>query len=167
MDRHRRAGASGNIATVEPYRAGVAVGRPRSLKTALQSRMVVVLDTRRESRALQLIHPQTRCIRAGDVHELIVTDEMECRPGDQVNHVVGIGFAAFDSSGVIMVGDAVHSAQHGLLGTIGGFDESHAPNHFNIVLKHETRRTGRELGLQLDEAIVISGRTEWEGPESR
>jgi uncharacterized protein DUF6917 len=126
--------------------------------------MVVVLDTRRENRALQLIHPQTRCIRAGDVHEFIVTDEMESRPGDQVNRVVGIGFAAFESSGVVMVGDAVHAGQHGLLGVIGGFDESHAPNHFNIVLKHETRRTGREIGLELDEAIVISGLAEWEDP---
>jgi hypothetical protein len=66
-----------------------------------------------------------------------------------------------------MVGDAVHAAHRGFLGTIAGFDEAHAPNHFNIVLKHETRRTGRELGLRLDEAIVISGLTEWEGPGSR
>jgi hypothetical protein len=32
------------------------------------------------------------------------------------------------------------------------------------VLKHETRRTGREIGLELDEAIVISGLAEWEDP---
>lgn len=152
---------------MEPYRRGVAVGRPRSIKTALRARVVVVLDTRREQRALELIHPHTRCIRVGDVHEFIVTDEVERGPGDRVDRVVGIGFAAFETSGVIMVGDAVHTRRHGLLGIVSGFDESHAPNHFNIILRHEVRRTGREIGLQLDEEMVISGLNEWEVPETR
>ena len=149
---------------MEPYRMGVAVGRPRSIKTPLRARWVVVLDTRRDQRALELIHPQTRCIRAGDVHEFIVTDEMDRGPGDRINRVAGLGFAAFETSGVIMVGDAVHTSGHGFVGIVSGFDESHAPNHFNIILKHDPRRTGREIALELDEDLVVDGRHEWEAP---
>ena len=153
--------AVGKQGRVEPYEAGLARGRPQSIKTPLSGRVVVVLDTRRDQRGLALIHPQTRCIRAADVHEIIVTDEQSRGPGDQVEHVAGVGFFAFDESGVIMVGDEIRTDRTGLIGAVVGFDESHAPNHFNIVVQAARSQTGRELGLRLGDRFVVVGREAW------
>ena len=162
--QRRLARARGSV--VEPYAAGVAVGRPSSIKTSLRARVAVVLDTRRDRRALDLIYPQTRCIRASEVHELIATSERNRGPGDQINRVAGIGFVIFKDSGVIMVGDEVSCRRLGLLGVVVGFDTAHYPNHFNIVLEAAERQTGREFGLHLGDALTVRGQPRWAARET-
>ena len=60
-----------------------------------------------------------------------------------------------------MVGDEIRTDRTGLIGTVVGFDESHAPNHFNIVVQAARSQTGRELGLRLGDRFVVVGREAW------
>ena len=41
------------------------------------------------------------------------------------------------------------------VGRIAGFDETHMPNHLNIVIKAEERVPGAELGLELGDKVRI------------
>ena len=146
---------------MEPYEAGIAKGRSRSIKTSVRGHIVVVLDTRRENRQLELIHPYSRCVTASEVHELVLTDEQNAKPGSKVQRVAGIGFMVFSQSGVVMVGDRFMSPGLGPLGTVVGFDVSHYPNHFNVVLYNDSWLTGREMGLYLNSEVLFSGESIW------
>jgi len=136
---------------MDPYAAGLAEGRPRCRKRDVEGEIVVVLDTRREGRGLELIHPYTRAFKRNDVHELIVTDE-ETGPGDRVQGVCGLGFVEIVRGGVVMVGDEVR-VDGRRIGTVAGFDLSHSDNHLNVVVHSEGRLTGIELGLALGDRI--------------
>ena len=147
---------------MDPYETGKATGRSPSIKTEVSGQIVVVLDTYRDNRELAMIYPYSRCVRMDEVHELIMTNERNAKPGTEVNQVSGIGFMAFQQSGVIMVGDMVRSARLGPLGRVVGFDVSHYPNHFNIVIYSEERRSGRKCGLELGDEILIDGQFVWD-----
>lgn len=147
---------------MDPYGAGLAVGRPASIKSPLEATVCVVLDTVREKRGLQLIPPFTRCVRAGDVLELIGTDETDAAPRSTVDRVCGLAFAVASESGVIMVGDVVTSDDAMTLGVVVGFDVSHEPNHFNVVLRSPERLTGKSLDLRLGARLVFGGAPDWD-----
>ena len=146
---------------MDPYGAGLARGRPASIKTGLTTDVCVVLDTVRDNRGLELIPPFTRCVRSGDVLELIVTDEREAAPGGRVDRVAGIAFTTASASGVIMVGDEVVVNDGRQIGTVVGFDISHEPNHFNVVIGASTRATGRAFALGLGDRVVFSSSPSW------
>lgn len=149
------------MAGTDPYGAGVAVGRPRSVKTAVDSTVCVVLDTSRTNRGLELIAPFTRCVRRGDVLELILTDDGDAAPNARVDRAFGVAFSVVQDSGVIMVGDAVTLGDDREIGTVVGFDVSHEPNHFNVVIGAAHGRTGREIGLDLQATVRFGERTTW------
>lgn len=69
--------------------------------------VVAVLRTSREDRGLKLIQERTRCIRRFDIHELLVTDEADPKPGRSVEHIGYFGFMEFEVGGVIAIGDLV------------------------------------------------------------
>jgi hypothetical protein len=81
------------------------------------------------------------------VHELIFTDETAARPGTSVNRIAYLGFFVAEQSGVIVEGDEFF-LEGQLVGNLAGFDETHMPNHLNIVIKALSgRKTGLELGV--------------------
>jgi len=41
------------------------------------------------------------------------------------------------------------------IGEIVGFDETHAPNHLNIVARSKERCSGEELGVELGNRLII------------
>jgi hypothetical protein len=123
-------------------------GKPKIVaRTPVFGRVVAVLTSKRDARALQLIHPWTRCIVQHEVHELLLTDEMDARPGGTVNRVAAVAFVEFGCSGLIMGSDKLRIGGREI-GALIGFDETHCPNHINIVLGGSERRTGLELGLK-------------------
>jgi len=134
---------------VDPYEAGMNNwGRPRIIRRLpVLGRVVAVLTSNRTARALQLIHPWTRCVRRHEVHEILLTDEQEPLPGGEVNRVAAIAFVEFTSSGLIVGGDDFIVAGK-TIGSLLGFDETHCPNHMNIVLRGDRRETGESLGIQ-------------------
>lgn len=138
----------------DPYEAGIITAAPRILRDALPAVFVGVLDSRREGRGLELIHPRTRCVRRHDVHELIMTDEYAAAPGKTVGRVVYLGFVEFQAGGLLVEGDELRIAGRPL-GTVAGFDESHFPNHYNIVIKGTPPATGVELGQKPGDQVLF------------
>ena len=127
---------------------------PYVSKTPVEGRLAVVLRGRNEARHLSLIPQPSRCLKNGDIHELIICDEEEASPGTQADRIAYFGFFEVLRGGVIIVGDKMYSGEK-LIGTVAGFDESHCPNHINIVLYNKERKTGEELGIELDQKIVF------------
>lgn len=137
----------------DPYKTGMFKTNPYAKKKALKGNLAVVLDGKYEERGLQLIPQPSRCLVADEVHELILTDEAK-KPGDVVNKIAYIGFFVVRESTVITVGDEV-KINGQVIGNIAGFDETHMPNHYNIVIYGEERTSGNERNLDLDDEVVI------------
>jgi len=138
----------------DPYKSGMFKANPYARKRPCEGKLAVVLDGKIEGRKLQLIVPPSRAVLAGEIHELIVTDEAEAAPGKEVNRIAYWGFFEVTQSTVIVAGDTVWIGDR-KLGTLAGFDETHMPNHLNIVVKAAERSTGVELNLQLEEKVII------------
>lgn len=132
---------------IDPYKAGMFKKNPYVKKRDIKGKMVVVLDGKFEERGLQLITPISRCICANEIHELIITDE-DAAPGMRVDKIAYLGFVEIEQGSVMVAGDQIFLEDR-LIGSIAGFDETHMPNHLNIVIKAEERKTGLELGAEI------------------
>ncbi|WP_447008443.1 DUF6917 domain-containing protein [Saccharothrix isguenensis] len=124
-------------------------------KRAVGSRVVKVLVHRRDDRGMSLEPFASRCVRRGEVHELVATDHDDTAPGARVDRVAFVGFVEIANAGVIDRGDEVW-CDGGLVGTVLGFDACHHPNHYNILISTPTPRTGPELGLRPEMGVVFS-----------
>jgi hypothetical protein len=85
------------------------------------------------------------------VHELIITEE-KTGPSGRADKVAYLGFVEFSRGGVMLIGDEVRIAGD-LLGTIAGYDETHMPNHLNIVLTGAPATSGVERGIALGQRV--------------
>ncbi|WP_236654444.1 DUF6917 domain-containing protein [Streptacidiphilus anmyonensis] len=115
-------------------------------KRTVHGLIVKVLVHRRENRGMTLEPHASRCVRAGEVHELVTTDHHETAPGARIDRVGFLGFVELDRGGVIDRGDTVRIAGRAV-GTVLGFDACHLPNHYNILIRTETPLTGADLAL--------------------
>lgn len=139
---------------VDPYKTGMFKKDPYYKKKVCEGELCVVLDGKFESRALQLMTPPSRALLKGEIHELIVTDEQEAKPGSEVNKIAYWGFFEVTHATVVAVNDEI-TVGGKCVGRIAGFDETHMPNHLNIVIKAEERVPGAELGLELGDKVRI------------
>ena len=139
---------------VDPYASGMIEGRPNILRNRIKGGFVGVLDSKRFERGLALIHAKTRSVRRYDVHELIITDEMEAVPGGSVERCFGVGFIEFAQGGQIVQGDVIEISGNSVADVVG-FDETHAPNHLNIVGRSASPKTGIELGVKPGDSITF------------
>ena len=121
-------------------------------KSEITGYLVAVLDGQMDDRGLNLITPPSRCLRQNEIHELILTDDAEACPGRNVNKIAYFGFFLVQSGGVLVCGDAFLAGGK-CIGRLAGFDETHMPNHLNIVIKVEKRVTGLEFGATLGDTI--------------
>jgi hypothetical protein len=141
---------------MDPYRQKLTSRSFFHSKTDVKGRVVVVLDGKLENRNLNLIIPISRAFRQHEVIELIGTDDQNALPGNNVDKISYIAFVEVLNSGVLLVGDEVK--YNGIfLGTIAGYDDTHLPNHQNVLLKVDKRIPGKELGLSVGNEITISG----------
>ncbi|MFI6862403.1 Gfo/Idh/MocA family protein [Streptomyces sp. NPDC050421] len=127
-------------------------------KEPVSAHLVKLLFHRRTDRGMRLSPWQSRCVRAGDVHELVTTTDLPSATGDRVDHVGFLGFAEFPTGTVIDRGDVV-SGPHGPIGRVAGFDECHAPNHYNILIDTERVLTAEDLDLHTLDTFTFSGGT--------
>ncbi|HEV2694698.1 MAG TPA: hypothetical protein VG347_17515 [Verrucomicrobiae bacterium] len=108
--------------------------------------VVTVLDSSHETRGLKLISTYSRALPKGCIHELIATDETGKKPGDTANRIAYLAFFEVTRGGCIIVGETlVVDGQD--IGQIIGFDETHEPNHINIIIGVKKRRTGPSLNI--------------------
>lgn len=120
--------------------------REDGAKRTVRGRLVKVLIHRRDDRGMALEPYASRCVRAGEVHELLTTDHTDTAPGARIDRVGFLGFVEMECGGVVDRGDTVRVGGRAV-GTVLGFDACHFPNHYNIVIRTDTPVTGPELGL--------------------
>lgn len=113
-------------------------------KLALDGRMIKLMRHSSHQRGMTLIAHRSRCVRSGEVHELVSTDQRALLPGARVDRVGFIGFMEATSAGVIEIGDRF-SIGTNVIGVVLGFDECHAPNHYNILIATPTLLTAADL----------------------
>lgn len=136
----------------DPYQSGIAAKVSYTDKRTITARIVAVLKGTLEDRGLKIIFPRSRAVRQHDVVELMTTMQRECKAGDRVDRVTYIGFAEIENSGVLRVGDhVVFDGQ--VLWSVAGFDETHYPNHLNVIMKPVAEKTEAVPELEL-EAIL-------------
>jgi len=139
---------------MDPYSGGLFSKNPYARHSAIKGRIVVVLDARLTGRELHLIQPISRAVKRYDIHELIATPEEGSGPGATVNDVWYIAFFEVTQGGVIVVGDEVLVGDKPF-GCVAGFDDTHLPNHQNIIVRTEANKTGLEFGIGLGEPVLI------------
>lgn len=138
----------------DPFAASTSHPPPTYPRHAPAGRFVAVLNNKRDKRAFQLIIPNTRAIRRHEIHEVIVTDEADAAPGSTVNRIAGLGFLEFVEGGILAQGDVLLVGSSAI-GEVVGFDESHMPNHQNIIVKGAEVRTGVERGFRLHDVVTF------------
>lgn len=125
-----------------------------SNKSPVVASMVAVMDHRRNDRALTISNFKTRCVLRGEIHEFLL-----CMPPSEgkapINEVTYLGFAEIQKPGVIAVGDRI-TLDEEQVGTVYGFDDTHMPNHMNIVLKGTSMKNGAERGLMVNQSLYIN-----------
>ncbi|GAA2962341.1 DUF6917 domain-containing protein [Actinokineospora diospyrosa] len=119
-------------------------------KRTVSGVLVKVLVHRREDRGMRLEEFASRCVRQGEVHELVTTDH---GVGDgSIDRVGFLGFAEIRDGGVIDRGDEVRIGGQ-VVGTVLGFDACHFPNHYNILISREVPVTGEQIALSPESTV--------------
>lgn len=125
-------------------------------KRVVTGTMVKVLSHRRDDRGMSLEPHASRCVRQGEVHELVTTDHRETAAGACIDRVGFLGFAELHRAGVIDRGDEFWIDGR-LVGTVLGFDGCHFPNHYNILIATSTPVSGADLGLRPEMPVGFGG----------
>lgn len=123
-------------------------------KRPMEGAVAVVLDGYLENRDLSLIQPISRAYPKGAIIELIATEEAGAVPGGSVKAIAYLGFVELLTSGVIVVGDEVTVAGESV-GRIAGYDDTHMPNHQNVIVAVEKRLSGKDLKWQVEDRVEI------------
>jgi hypothetical protein len=142
---------------IDVYQSGLIKGNPyeKAKKREVRGKIVVVLDLKLDKRGYKLIPTPSRVVLSREIHELISTDEEKARPGKEVNRMAVIGFAEFTTGGVLALGDKVTIGGREI-GAVVGFDETHTPNHLNIIILTTKRDSGLDLGIELEDDVIFS-----------
>ncbi|ANN17224.1 hypothetical protein SD37_17290 [Amycolatopsis orientalis] len=126
-------------------------------KREITGTVVKVLVHHRDDRGMSLEPFASRCVRVGEVHELVTTNHQDTAPGARIDRVAFLGFAEIDRAGVIDRGDEVWLGDE-LVGTVLGFDGCHFPNHYNILIHTARPVSGEEIGLKPEGEVRFRGR---------
>jgi hypothetical protein len=119
---------------------------PCKEKTDVVGRVNCTLHARAEARGLELAPYPSRALLTGEIHELIVTAE-DARPGARVDTIAYVCFFEVTEGGILWAGDEVRVAGK-VIGRLAGYDLTHFPNHFNIIVRaEEPLQTGFEMGV--------------------
>ena len=118
----------------------------------VQGGVVTVLDSTHEARGLKLISTYSRALKKNSIHELIATDESEQKPGGSANRIAYLAFFEVTRGGCIIVGETL-LVNGKPIGDIIGFDETHEPNHINIIIGVKQRQTGAQLKISVGSKI--------------
>ncbi len=138
-------GATTRFVTLAAY----AANRP------VQGAVVTVLDANHEERGLKLLPTYSRALKQNSIHELIATDEMDQKPGDTANRIAYLAFFEVTRGGCVIVGETLF-VDGKAIGKIIGFDETHEPNHINILVGVKRRQTGPQLKIKLGSKIKFA-----------
>lgn len=119
-----------------------------------KGQIVVIFNRSYDKRGLRLIPQLTRVLCQNEIHELMTTDEVGAEPNKTVDRISTIGFVEITQGGCVAVGESVF-INGKEMGRIAGFDETHFPNHYNIVIISPERFTGTEVNLNINDEVII------------
>ena len=114
--------------------------------------VVTVLDSTHEGRRLKLIPTYSRALPKNSIHELIATDEADKKPGQTANRIAYLAFFEVSRGGCVLVGETLWLGKRPI-GRVVGFDETHEPNHINIIIGVQQRKTGRQLKVSVGKKV--------------
>jgi len=92
-------------------------------------------------------------VRTNDVHELLCTSQ-KLKPGEIVDEVGYLAFVVFTESSVVAIDDLLF-VEGNEFGKVIGFNETHAPNHINIIIYVDNITTGLESGWKPGTQLVF------------
>lgn len=139
---------------MEPYKQGIIPSYIYYKKVKVSGKINSIMNACLDNRGLKLIEESTRAFKKYDLIEIIVTKESKF-PGERVNSIAYIGFIEVENGGVIRIGDKFIVNKKSI-GQVLGFDATHMPNHYNLVINVNDLITGYDLGLKLgDKAEFI------------
>ena len=124
-------------------------------KRAVAGVLVKVLVHSRDDRGMRLEEFASRCVRQGEVHELVTTDHAVDDP--RIDRVGFLGFTEISHGGVIDRGDEVHIGGE-YVGKVLGFDACHFPNHYNILIHRDAPVTGEQIALTPESPVSFGAR---------
>jgi hypothetical protein len=139
---------------LDPYVSKILKKSLYANKKVIKGNIVVMLGSIIKKRGLNLIIPHSRVVKKNEIHEIMTTSEKNAAPGEVVNNVAYIGFFEVNEGGVIITADDVY-IEGKLIGKVIGFDDTHMPNHQNIVLYSPENKTGPELNINLNDEILF------------
>jgi hypothetical protein len=142
----------------EPHGTGILDKYPYAAKSDVVGKTVCVLDARSEERGMQLMLHPSRAVCRGEIHELAVTDDTRASPESTVDRVAYVAFFSVEEGGIVLLGDKVE-VNGTELGELVGFDDTHFPNHLNLLVRNKDPKTGTELGLRPGDPIIFSFRS--------
>lgn len=121
-------------------------------KRELTANVVLVYRHRRAGRGMELSPFNTRCVRRGEIHEIVLTAGDRADGDPVVADVAYLGFAEFQHGGVLVVGDEV-TWRGQILGNLLGFDMSHTPNHLNVIVATPAPASGEDMGVAVEDPL--------------
>jgi len=139
---------------MDPYKINLIKKVPLAKKNRVFSKLVAIMDMEIKKRGLQLIPSYTRALLKNEIHELIITDEKNAGPRKKVNNISYLGFVRIEEGGIVAKGDKVY-LEGKIIGEVAGFDETHMPNHLNIIIKSSKKATGIELNAPIEGEIIF------------
>jgi hypothetical protein len=128
-----------------------------SAKIDIEGKWVAVMKHSRNDRSMKLGFFQTRCLKREEIHEFIVCDR-EAEVTSTIDNVAYLGFGEITQGGVVEVGDCLYCGET-IVGQVVGFDETHLPNHFNIIIQGESLATGYSFGLKPMDSFFVRQNT--------
>jgi hypothetical protein len=124
-----------------------------SEKTKVSCKWVAIMDYTRHDRGIIITAFRTRCFEKNEIHEFIACSNTSL-PDKPIDKVAYLGFGEIIQGGVVEVGDVMYSGKNPI-GTIMGFDETHMPNHYNIIIKTDNPLSGFALKIKLSDVFSI------------
>lgn len=119
----------------------------------LNTKFVAVMGHSHMGRGMILSEYNTRCVQRGEIHELVLLKE---EADGQVNFQDAwyLGFVEFDTSGVIAKGMTIEIFGKAI-GQLVGFDTTHEPNHYNLLVSTPNPIIGTDLGVELEDNCLF------------
>ncbi len=141
----------------DPYKDNLLLDDIYLHKSDITGNLKVVLNGMLENRGMLLMNTKSRALCKNEIHELILTDYVDEKHPNVVDRISYLGFVEIEEGGVILVGDEVF-LENNFIGKIHGFDETHFPNHLNIIIKCNERQLSTQLNASVGQKITIKGR---------
>lgn len=123
-------------------------------KRECEGEICVVLHARIDQREMNLMAVPSRAVLKNEIHELISIDEETPSSGIFRTNVAYWGFFEVTVGSVLAISDEVNVGGK-IVGRIAGFDQTHMPNHLNILVKVANKATGKELNLRVGDKVSI------------